>query len=97
MTFTRENLRQMYIIKQESDIKNTIDKIVSYMKNSVLDKAVLGEVSCKEFFPNSINQIKDEILENLKLLFPDSIIKMERNDDQSHYPYEMYILINWDL
>ena len=61
------------------------------MRDLVIKNAKQGEVSCKENFGNSINEIKDEILHQLKLIFPDSLIEMVDDEYTIAYPKNKYI------
>jgi len=96
MVLTKDNLNQLYVEEKEIIKKNRIQKVVSYMMDLAIKNAKKGEVSCKENFPHEINEIKEEILEKLKILFPDSKINIDENDNLNHYPQSLYISINWE-
>lgn len=93
--YTKEYLQTLYVKEKEEIKKNRISKIVDFMITLVTQNAKKGNFSCKENFPNEINEIKEEIMEKLKLLFPDSKIYIDENENLNHYPRSVYISINW--
>lgn len=94
--YTKEYLQTLYDKEKETIKKNRISKIVDFMITLVTQNAKKGELSCKENFPNEINEIKEEIMGNLKLIFPDSKINIDENEYLNHHPRSVYISINWE-
>jgi len=94
--YTKEYLNQLYVEEKNNIRKNSINNVVDYMKNLVIENSKKGVFYCKEIFPNEINEIKDDIMKNLKLLFPDSKIDIEENEYLNHYPRSINISINWE-
>jgi len=74
MDLTREYLNNLYIEQQELDRQATIDKIVNHFKDSIINKAKMGETIYSENFSYKIFLLKDVIIEKLKSIFPDSEI-----------------------
>jgi hypothetical protein len=74
MDLTREYLNNLYVEQQELDRQSTIDKIVNHFKDSIINKAKIGETIYSENFSYKIFLLKDVIIEKLKSIFPDSEI-----------------------
>ena len=74
MDLTREYLNNLYVEQQELDRQATIDKIVNHFKDSIINKAKIGETIYSENFSYKIFLLKDVIIEKLKSIFPDSEI-----------------------
>jgi len=74
MDLTREYLNNLYVEQQELDRQATIDKIVNHFKDSIINKAKMGETIYSENFSYKIFLLKDVIIEKLKSIFPDSEI-----------------------
>lgn len=97
MALTRKDLHNLFIEQQEIDKNEKIKKIVHYMKEIVIKNAKKGQQNCMEYFDHSINKIKDEILNQLKEIFPDCLIECGSGDEYViSYPKRIYISINWD-
>jgi hypothetical protein len=96
MSLTKEYLNKLYVDEQENIKKNRIQKIVSHMMDLAIKNAKKGEKLCKENFPHEINEIKDDIFQQLKFVFPDSQIIINENEYLEHYPRSQTITINWD-
>jgi hypothetical protein len=96
MSLTKEYLNNLYVEEQENIKKTRIQKIVTYMMELAIKNAKKGEVFCKEIFPHEINEIKEEVIQQLKIIFPDSKISMNENENLEYCPRSQYILINWD-
>jgi phosphoribosylaminoimidazole-succinocarboxamide synthase len=65
------------------------------MRDLVIKNAKQGEESCSENFNSSINEIKDEIFDQLKLIFPDFLIEFGVDEDSNYHTKRIYIMINW--
>ena len=65
------------------------------MRDLAIKNAKQGEHSCKESFGNSVNEIKDEILNKLNLLFPDCVIEFGEDEYSNSYPKRTFIIIDW--
>lgn len=95
MSFTRSDLRNLFIEQKEIDRNIRITKIVDYMKDLVIKSAKQGEFMCKENFDNSINELLCDVLKQLTNLFPDSSIETGNEEYFVSYPKRVYISINW--
>ena len=91
MVYTREVLNNLYLEYQEIDKQHRCIKIIDYVKENVIKSAKSGNKQCKISVLYQINDIKDEILNKLKYLFPDSIIEIITDFDKFYF-----IRINWE-
>jgi hypothetical protein len=96
MSLTKEYLNKLYVDEKENIKKNRIQKIVTHMMDLAIKNAKKGELFCKENFPHEINEIKEDILQQLKFVFPDSKIIINENEYLEHFPRSQTITINWD-
>ena len=80
--FTKNHLKQLY--EEEVNIKKNkcVERVVQYMKRLVLTEAKQGRTSTSyKHTDNDYNDewVKTQILEDLKRVFIDSIIKVNSN------------------
>jgi len=94
MIFTRENLRSLFFEHQEINREIKIEKVIDYIKENVIKNAKKGETIYNDYFISSIHDIKDEIIKQLKQLFPDSIIEIYE-DYSDINSKSTGIIINW--
>lgn len=91
MVYTREDLLNLYLEYNEIDKRNRCNKSVEYVKENVIKSAKSGYKKCKTNTLFQVKDIKDEILNKLKDLFPDSIIEIN-HDYEDFYK----ISVNWE-
>jgi hypothetical protein len=91
MVFTREDLHNLYLENQEIDKQDRCIKIVEYVKDNVIKSAKSGNKHCKTSIIYQIKDIKDEVLNKLKYLFPESIIEI-MPDFEDFY----WVSVNWE-
>ena len=76
--YTRDDLNNLYKQEQKEIRRNSIMKIADHLIESIIKKAKQGDTTFVEYFPkNKLCEIQDELVIQMKKVFPDSEITVQ--------------------